>query len=59
MLFKNLTPHFVREEPATGQQQKNGSHTILSWQLRHRMCKGTPIGKLLEDTGIRDIDKLF
>ena len=23
MLFKNLTPHFVREEPATDQQQKN------------------------------------
>lgn len=22
MLFKNLTPHFVREEPATDQQQK-------------------------------------
>lgn len=33
MLFKNLTHHFVREEPATDQQQKDENHTILSRQL--------------------------
>ena len=51
MFFKNLTPHFVREEPATDQQQKNGSHTILSWQLLWEPTSvGNGKGGLLCDT---------